>query len=497
MLQLVPKPPQILDQHGQPARRFMALTGDYEGAGRGRRLSTWGTSSSGPNRALFSSLSSIIFRSRELDRNNSLASGAADSFVSNLVGSGISPRWQIDDKKLKAEIQQLWLDSCDELDFSGRCSFTGLLSLIARTFFVSGSCLVRFRPKSPRSGLIVPLQLQVLEPDHLDFSYNTIAPNGNEIRMSIEFDKAGHIVAYWLYKEHPGESFLGLAGGMTERIRVPASEILHIYRMRRPGQIHGLPAMAPVVVKLHDIDQCVDAELVRRKTTAMFGGFIKEPPSESLGVSPLGKRADDDSEDREVVALEPGTFPVLPPGMDVVFSNPKDVSGNYVDWMKQQLRDVARGLGLTYEQLTGDLEDVNYSSIRAGLLEARRLYRQIQQEVLIFQFCRPVALYWMDQAVLSGALSIPDYADNRRKYTRIRWRPDGWPWVDPFKDIKAEIMAIRAGIKSRTRSIAERGDDAETVDREIAEDNARADENNLVFDTDPRKVERKNEYKET
>ena len=464
----------------------MALTGPFEGAGGGRRLSTWGTSTSGPNLSLFSSLATLRARSRELVRNNPLASGAVDSFVSNLVGSGITPRWKLpDNPELKTEIQQLWLDSCDELDFAECCDMAGLQSLIANTVIVSGECLVRFRPQPSSSKLPVPLQIQVLEPDHLDAGYNTVAPNGNEIRMGIEFNKKGKRVAYWLYRDHPGEAFLKSS---SERIRVLAPEILHIYRVLRPGQIRGRPWMSPIIVKLHEIDQCVDAELVRRKTTAMFGGFITELPGETIDASPLGKRAANDSEDREVVALEPGTFPVLPPGMSVTFSDPKDVSGNYTAWMKQQLRDIARGIGITYEQLTGDLEGVNYSSIRAGLLEFRRLCQQIQMQTLVFQFCRPVARYWMDQAVLSGALSIPDYSRRSRQYKRIVWRPDGWPWVDPQKDQKAEIMAIRSGLKSRSQSIAENGGDIETVDKEIAEDNARADKDGLVFDSDPRKT---------
>jgi lambda family phage portal protein len=111
----------------------------------------------------------------------------------------------------------------------------------------------------------------------------------------------------------------------------------------------------------------------------------------------------------------------------------------------------------------------------------------LQYNTVIFQFCRPVAKAWMDAAVYSGALSIlTDYAREKRRYLRIKWRPDGWPWVDPVKDQLAEQMAVRNGFKSRARVVAERGDDVETVDREIAEDNARSDKLGLVFDSDPR-----------
>ena len=134
------------------------------------------------------------------------------------------------------------------------------------------------------------------------------------------------------------------------------------------------------------------------------------------------------------------------------------------------------------------MEKVNYSSARVALLEFRRFCRQLQLQVLAFQFCRPVALNWMNLAVLSGALAIRDYWENPRKYTRIKWRPDGWAWVDPLKDQLAEQLLVRNGFKSRAQVVAEMGADVEDVDREIAEDNARADKLGLIFDSDPRKT---------
>ena len=78
----------------------------------------------------------------------------------------------------------------------------------------------------------MPLQLQILEADHLDETYNTVAPNGNEIRMGIEFDKAGKRAAYWMFREHPGEVFMTVRN-QFDRIRIPASEILHAYQPLR------------------------------------------------------------------------------------------------------------------------------------------------------------------------------------------------------------------------------------------------------------------------
>ena len=479
---------RLLDLTGnRTPRARAAAAGAYEGATFGRRLATWGTQTSGPNAAIFSSLQTLRSRSRELVRNVPIIDGAVDSFVSNLIGSGINPRWQIKDQALRDEIQQLWADWVMETDADGISSFYGLQGTIARALMEGGEALVRLRFRRPEDGLTVPLQLQALEGDHLDEAHNAVTPSGNIIRMGIEFDQIGRRAAYHLWRDHPADLFV-FSQNVGLRSRVDAAEIMHVYRPLRLGQIRGRPWLASTIIKLHELDQYEDAELVRKKTAAMFGGFITEAANEAYAGSALGKDAGKDADDRQIIALEPGTFPILPPGYKVDFAKPEDVGGNLLAWLKSQLRQISRGIGITYEQLTGDLEGVNYSSIRAGLLEFRRLCKFIQLHTIIHQFCRPVGTAWMDQAVLSGALKIRDYAANRREYTRITWRPDGWDWVDPVKDQTAEKMAVRSGFKSRAQVVAERGQDIEVVDREIAADNDRADQFGLVLDTDPRKT---------
>ena len=154
--------------------------------------------------------------------------------------------------------------------------------------------------------------------------------------------------------------------------------------------------------------------------------------------------------------------------------------------MRQQFRAVAAAMGITYEMLTGDLTQVNYSSIRAGLLEFRRRCEALQHGVIVHQLCRPIWRAWMDQAVLEGALDLPGYRKDRRTYQAAKWIPQGWSWVDPQKEFNAMKLAIRAGLMSRSEAISGNGYDAEDVDREIAAVNARADALGLVFDSDAR-----------
>ena len=150
--------------------------------------------------------------------------------------------------------------------------------------------------------------------------------------------------------------------------------------------------------------------------------------------------------------------------------------------MRQQLRAIAVGMGITYEQLSGDLSGVNYSSIRAGLIEFRRRCSSLQHHLIVFQFCRPVWNRWLELAVLSGAL--PN--SQEESFSAVKWIPQGFDWVDPLKDQQAQQMAVRNGFKSRSEVVSELGYDAEEIDQEIIADNKRADAANLVFDSDSR-----------
>jgi len=221
---------------------------------------------------------------------------------------------------------------------------------------------------------------------------------------------------------------------------------------------------------------------VRKKTAAMFAGFITRlAPEDNLMGEGLS-----DANGVALAGLEPGTLQILEPGEDIKFSAPADVGSSYAEFMRQQFRAVAAAMGITYEMLTGDLTQVNYSSIRAGLLEFRRRCEVIQHGVIVHQLCRPIWRAWMDQAVLEGSLAFPGYSRRPREYQVAKWIPQGWQWVDPQKEFNAMKLAIRAGLTSRSEAISAYGYDAEDVDREIASDNARADALGLVFDSDPR-----------
>jgi lambda family phage portal protein len=464
----------------------------HEAAGRGRRALAWMPGNPGAVAAMLATSSELRIKSRDLVRRNAWAQAGIEAFVANAVGTGIKPQSLSGDDRFKAEVQALWRDWVEEADAAGQTDFYGLQALACRAMLEGGECLIRLRPRRPEDGLSVPLQLQLLEPEHLPINLNTDLPSGNVVRSGIEFDNLGRRVAYHLYRSHPedGPYLSPIApmsgqGGM-DTVRIDAKEVIHLFRVLRPGQIRGEPWLSRALVKLNELDQYDDAELVRKKTAAMFAGFVtRANPEDNL----MGEGAAD-ADGIALAGLEPGTLQILEPGEDIKFSDPADVGGSYSEFLRTQFRAVAAAIGITYEQLTGDLTGVNYSSIRAGMLEFRRRCEMVQHGVLVHQMCRPVWAAWMKQAVLAGALDAPGFARGgparRRQYLSVKWIPQGWQWVDPEKEFKAMLLAIRAGLMSRSEAISAFGYDAEDVDREIAADNQRADDLGLIFDSDAR-----------
>ena len=472
----------------QTIRRLFGASPVHEAAGRGRRSLAWMPGNPGAVAAMLATSAELRGKSRDLVRRNAWAQAGIEAFVANAVGTGIKPQSLSGDERFKAEVQALWRDWVEEADAAGQTDFYGLQSLACRAMLEGGECLIRLRSRRLEDGLSVPLQLQLLEPEHLPISLNADLPSGNVVRSGIEFDNMGRRVAYHLYRSHPEDGRLAPMSGQggIDTVRIDAKEIIHLFRVLRPGQVRGEPWLSRALVKLNELDQYDDAELVRKKTAAMFAGCVtRQNPEDNL----MGEGTAD-SQGISLAGLEPGTLQILEPGEDIKFSDPADVGGSYSEFLRTQFRAVAAAIGITYEQLTGDLSGVNYSSIRAGMLEFRRRCEMVQHGVLVHQMCRPVWAAWMKQAVLASALTAPGFVrggpDRRRQYLAVKWIPQGWQWVDPEKEFKAMLLAIRAGLISRSEAISAFGYDAEDVDREIAADNQRADDLGLIFDSDAR-----------
>jgi len=445
--------------------RLGAFIGGFDAGQQHRRLRGFRATRAHVNALIAASGPDITARARWLVRNNGYAVNAVESWAANTAGDGIKPISKIADPARKEELQRLWLAWTDEADAEGLTDFYGLQRRAAREVFIAGEVFFRIRPRRTVDRLSVPLQLQMLPAEMLPLEQSGVAANGNKIRQGIEFDRIGRRVAYHFLRRHPGDSTEpGLAGEIT---RVPASEVIHLIDPVEGGQLRGVSKLAPAIVKLFLLDQYDDAELDRKKVAAMYAMFVTSPAPEN----PLAPPGDED--DPGGVEISPGQVVRLDPGEDVTVGQPADSGATYEPFQYRTLLQISAALGIPYPYLANDMVKGNFSNSRLALIEFRRRVSAWQHSVMVYQLCRPVYARWMDAAVLSGALALPRYETDRSRLLTADWLPTKWDWVDPLKDANAEIAQIEAGLKSRTQAIAERGFDAEQVDREIAAEHAR------------------------
>jgi len=441
-------------------QRLGAVIGGFDAAQMHRRLRGFRASRAHVNTLIAGAGETITARARWLVRNNGYAANAVEAFACNVVGDGIKPSSSIADAALKEELQTLWLAWTDEADAEGLTDFYGLQRRATREVFLAGEVFLRIRPRRTSDGLTVPLQLQMLPSEMLPLNMNRELQGGGQIRQGIEFNAIGRRVAYHFLRRHPGDmTDPGLAG---ETVRIPASDIIHIIDPVEAGQLRGVSRFAPSIVKLFTLDLYDDAELERKKIAAMFAMFITSPAPET----PL-EPADEDLE------VEPGQVVRLDPGEDVSTPATPDSGSTYEPFQYRTLLQISAALGVPYGYLTNDTAKGNFSNTRISLADFRRRISAWQHGVLVYQMCRAVWTRWLDMAVLSGALDLPEYDAKRRQYQACMWLPTKWDWVDPMKDASAEILQIEAGLKSRTQALSERGYDAEQVEREIAAERQR------------------------
>jgi len=442
----------------------------YEAANIGRTDGDWSTASESPKREVYAALPTLRARSRDLEHNSNEHRAFLRLVENNVIGpQGITLVSQAEvptsrpNERARKTIESGWRD----WGSAGECSADGIedwvrhCKMILRRVACDGELLVR-KVISPdfRYGL----RLQPIEADYLPVDLIDTTRSGNEIRNGVEIDRWGRPVAYWLHREHPGDRWGW--GGHGDLMRVPASEIIHVFLRERPGQYRGVPWTVSGMVTSHQIAKMIKAEGVRMRALASHMGFFARK-GEGVGLDPgaeLGDgEYDDDSLDQEFAA---GIMRRLPDGYEFQKFDPQG-NVNLRDNVKVLQRSMATGYGAAYHSLSGDLEGANYSSLRQGALDEREVW-QNWQEWFAGTYCRPVYEAWLPLAIASGQVDVPFIDPDRLlKHT---WRGRRWQWVDPLKEIQAQTAAIDAGLMSRQEAIQMRGRDPEEVFAEIAGD---------------------------
>lgn len=459
----------------------------------GRRLAAVPAYTSSLNTLIQAYGTRAIARSRYLCMNNGYAKKARETWVSAIAGTGIKPSKLKSEPEAKEALQELWLDWLERADYDGIQDFYGLQNMAAGEIFEAGEVFAVFEESATFTDAdVLPLKIRLLQAEMCPFHGNVVGvAKGNRVFMGVEFDSNNRRVAYHFLRRPPGEWDERVYAQHTERI--PAERVMHLYRPLRAGQVRGIPHTLAGMVTLAMLDLYDDAELERKRTAALFAAFVTKNAEGESEDSPLGQLVSSaPGGPANSYPLEPGTVIGMEEGEDIKFSNPSDVGAQYESFEYRNLVRAMAGFGVPYAGGTGDLRQVNYSSIRAGLVDFRRECEGYQFNVLIFQFCQPVWRKFCEVATFWGFApwSALDYTDpvKRRALIRVKWLPPRWDWVDPLKDVQAEKLMVDEGFKSRSDVVDSMGYDVEEVDARNAEDHAREERLGLKYGsakTDP------------
>jgi lambda family phage portal protein len=270
---------------------------------------------------------------------------------------------------------------------------------------------------------------------------------------------------------------------------VPANEIIHLRIAERWPQTRGVPWLHTVIGKLRDIDGYSEAEIIAARGAANYMAWVKtptDPRSPLAGAVPPGSTGQGA---QKVVEIAPGLVAQLGPGEELNFISPNRPNPAMDPFLRMMLREVAAGCGTSYESLSRDYSQSNYSSSRLALLDDRDLWRVLQQW-FIRSFRAKLHPIFLQQAILSGAVPavpIEAYGADMRRYCAARYKPRGWTWIDPTKEVEAFAKAVRNGFTTVGDVISKTGDgaDLEDVLDGRSQELKQMQKLGLEFDTDP------------
>lgn len=411
---------------------------------------------------------------RQLQRENGYARRAKRVLQGDIAGAwGAMPTAVSDDEGVVALVEQVWKawSESTDCDADEATNFAGLQKLVVGSWSVDGAVLIRRRWRRLTDGYALPLQLQVLEIDHLDRSKTGTTPNGNRVVGGIEFNGRGKRVAYWLFPEHPESSLF--ASQSSERIL--ARDIIHVREVERPGQVDGLTQFPSAIATLKDLDTFEDGELVRQGVAASFAAFITDPDGEResivQGQTPTG------APQRELDEIQPGAIVHLKAGEEVMFPTPPTTS--QADFALRNLRRAGAGIGVTYENLTGDYQNFSFSSARMARLVSQRQIESWQYTLFEPQFLRVVWRWAMEAAVFAQLVAVEVAAE---------WTHQPLPMIDPEAEIAASKAAVRAGLSTPDEEVRGRGHSPGSFWRRYADNFKKLDALGITLDSDPRKM---------
>ena len=428
----------------------------YKAASKSRPYDHWLTKTQTPN-ACLSQIHIIRARANQLYWNEPFVRGAVDLLVNRMIGAGSIPQARTENDEFNRQVEDLFKSWTENADVYGQFHFGDIERLINLKLFLDGGCFIKKVIDNRRKN---PFCLEIIEYDRLAA---TGTPQGkNQILHGVEINTdTGQVVAYHFYTKFSQDTAIPIGKQVK---RVLASSVIHYSPFRRPGQLLGIPLLAPVIPYAMNLSEIIEAELIAKKIEACFGVAIK-----TTDIYGRMQGAEQNEEGEKEIEIAPGMVEYLGPNEELQVIDPKRPGRNFKEFSYFILEGIARGLGLSLEQITGDKSQVNYSSTRHSELELRdylKVFRAADERY----FLRQIWKLFIQYAVLAGLLKAPDFSQNENKYYKHEWIFKGYDWIDPLKEIKAKTQELVIGATTLSEICAQKGKDWQEVAKQRAKE---------------------------
>lgn len=448
----------------------------YRGASQSlRSMVNWAARIGSPTAdAPTTELRTLRARSRDAGRNHPVGRSALMRGRTSIVGTGLVCRPSVDHEALgitpeeaqtyNVQLRQafeLFADDPAECDLECTLDFYGQQGLALLSAWSSGDVFV-LTPHELRSGGVNELKVQLIEADRVcnpqdradtpqcidGIQYNGAVPVGCWVRSVHPGDNIDYSVPTWAYYR--------FFDADTGRRRV-----LHVWNDKeRPGQVRGVPFLAPVLEPLKQVARLTDAELMASVLSSMLTVFIER-------AAEAGEEEDEAVEGTDAsgnIALGNGAIVDLAAGEKANAVNPLRPNVNFDPFFMAVVKQIGAALEIPRDVLLLQF-DASYSAARAAMLEAWRMFLT-RRWWLVQQFCQPIYALLVDEEVAAGRIRLPGYSDpvKRRAWQRAIWTGPAKGAMDEWKEAKAARERIDGGMSNeQIETAAMTGEDRDVV----------------------------------
>ena len=433
----------------------------FEAAKFNRFNASWAAVDFSPAQELYNDMRVLKARSRDLYVNSPVINNFVSLIQQNVIGhKGFQFRSTVQNAKgainqgVSHKIEVAWDDFCKKGNFeiTGQYGLVDALDMMAQSLAIDGEILLKKCFGEGKWGFT----MQILHSEQL------IVTKHELFELGIQRDQYGRPLQYCLTSHHPGE-------GLLRYIYEPASAILHAYIPYQIGAPRGVPMTAAVMMTVKQLDEYRKAELIAARIEASkFVVYTQEQP-DSMDPEIAMEAALPASTKKNTI--EPGMAEVLPPGVKAEYLSATHPNVAFDSFTTALKREIAAGLGISYNNLYSDFQATSFSSMRAAFIVERAFYRKLQA-LFIEKVLTPIFESWIDYACASGKLALPPVLGSYDWYKSHEFAGKAYEFSNPLQEAEAQKLLVEDRLMSRTQICAERGTTYEAVLDDIAAEQA-------------------------